>query len=525
MLRRPARAKARSQQPIDDSLSLPAPYKGWNARDPEALMDEAYALSMVNCFPTAADVQLRAGANDQKTGFTSQVKALMSYRPASGAPKLFASTDAGIYDATTLGVVGALVSAHASGYLRSLNYRTVGNSFILGVNGSDQLVKYDGTTWATVASFPIVGGGTLATTVLVNLTAFKRRIFLLDGSSLDAYSLPLDSVAGNVDRLPLGGLAQKGGSLVAVGTWTMDGGNGPEDRIVFITSSGQAIVYAGADPTNPDDWFLQGVYDLAEPLGFDCLIKYGGDLLYLSKSGLYPLSQALQKTTVAVAVSDRIRTAFAAAAKAYGGNRGWCMAIDEPNSLLVVNVPITTLGYSKQFVMNLITKAWTTFQDWNAYAFVYHNGQLYMGMGTKVARAYSGLNDFGSVITGTTKQAFSYLRYRGINKQIQLLRPVLKLAGSVSVEMAVDMDFRNDATFGPTAFGAGAGAVWAVMGDVDPDLWDTAVWADDSAIRLNWQSVLAQPGYAAAVRLRFTTGAAKVAWTATDILYQRGGFM
>lgn len=525
MMRRPARARTPGKNSIDNSLSLPAPYRGLNARDPEALMQESFALSMINCFPSAADVQLRAGASDHTTGFSTHVKGLFSYNPAVGGPRQFASTDAGIFAATVGGAVGANLLVHSSGWARGLNYRTIGGSFLLLVNGSDNLAKYDGTTWSTVANFSIVGGGTLLTRDIVHLTAFKRRIFFVEGNTLDAYSLPLDSIAGTVDRIPLGGLFQKGGFLVAVATWTLDGGKGQDDRIVFFSSMGQAAVYAGTDPTDPNNWGLVGVYDLAEPLGNDCVIKYGGDMLYLSKSGVYPFSLALQSKTVATAITDTIRTAFARAALLYGRNHGWCMAIDEPNSLLIVNVPITTLGYSKQFVMNLITGAWTTFQDWNSYTYNYFDGQLYMGMADKVAKAYSGLNDFGSVITGQTKQAFTYLGQRGVSKQIQLLRPVLKLAGSVSVEMAVDMDFRNDATFGPTAFGVGAGAVWAAAGDLDPALWDSAIWGDDSAIRLEWQSPLVEPGYAAAMRLRFTTGAAKVAWTATDVLWTRGGFM
>lgn len=483
-------------------------------------MSSGYATSLINLFPTTSEVALRAGAADHSTGYAGLIKDLLSYNPATGAPKLFASNDSGIYDATAAGVHGAVQSIGSSGYVRSLNYRTVGSSWLLVVNGVDDLRRFNGTVWDSIASFPVVGGGTLLTNRISNLAAFKRRIFFTESGTTDVYSLPLDSVAGSVNPFPLGAQFDKGGSVVAIGTWTIDGGAGPDDRIVFLSSKGQAAVYSGVDPTDPNNWSLVGRYDLAEPLGRDPFIKYGGDLLYLSRTGLYPFSQSLQSTTIASAISDNIRDAFIKAGANYATNQGWCVAIDQPNSLLIVNVPVTTLGFSIHFVMNLVTKAWTQFQDWNAFCFRYHNGQLYMGSARGVGKAFVGLSDFGASITGTGKVAPDYLGRRGTNKKISLIRPVIKISGVASVEMAVDTDFRNDAQFGPTSFTSGGGAtwdtsVWAVAGDPAP-----AVWADDAGIRLDYHTVAANPAYAFAVRLRFVSKAAKVSWTATDILFE-----
>jgi hypothetical protein len=524
-MRAPARSKAGQRQAIVESLSLPAPYKGWNARDPEALMDPAYAISMINVFPTAADVGLRAGANNHATGFLMSVKALHSYAPAAALPRLFASTDTGLYDVTNLGPVGAVASAHTVGQTQAINYSTSGGKFLLVVNGQDPYRTFNGTTWTSLAEFNIVGGSTILASQMNNLTAFKRRIFFIEKASTNVYTLPVDSITGLLDPQPIGPIFTKGGFIMAVGTWTLDGGQGVDDRIVFVTSKGQVAVYEGTDPTNPDAWALRGVYDCAEPVGPNCLQKWGGDLLYLSRAGLFTLSDVLQTTTVASAISDTIRTAFTGATQKYGSNTGWCMVVDEPNSLLIINVPLTTLGYSIQFVMNTVTKRWCQFQNWDAFSFVYHHGQIYMGMSTRVARAYSGLHDFGEVIVGTTKQAFSYLNSRGVNKQVKLLRPVLKIQGGCSVECALDMDFRNDAIFGPTNFVTGAGATWAVEGGDVSAVWDEATWADNAAIRLNWLSVASFPGYAAAIRLRFTTNRAKVSWTATDVLFEKGGYL
>jgi hypothetical protein len=45
---------------------------------------------------------------------------------------------------------------------------------------------------------------------------------------------------------------------MAMGTWTLDAGYGVDDYAVFITNNGEAIVYKGSDPSDPNDWSLIG---------------------------------------------------------------------------------------------------------------------------------------------------------------------------------------------------------------------------------------------------------------------------
>ena len=64
-----------------------------------------------------------------------------------------------------------------------------------------------------------------------------------------------------------GPLFYKGGYLVAVTDWTIDGGNGPQDYVAFISLRGQVALYAGTDPTNSSAWSLVGVFNLSCPWG------------------------------------------------------------------------------------------------------------------------------------------------------------------------------------------------------------------------------------------------------------------
>lgn len=512
----PVKTKRARRLEIASSTSLPAPIYGWNARDPEASMKPGYAIYLDNWWPTPTNVQLRKGAADHVTGITGPVKSLMAYQGVS-TKALFASTDAGIFNVTTAGAVGAAVQVLTDGKVVSVNFRTSGNSYLVCVNGVDTLRQYNGA-WAAVVNYTKAGGGTLSTTDIVHLNVFKRRLFFIEKNSLDFYYLPVDSIAGNVTVFPLGAIFGKGGRLVAMGTWTIDGGSGVDDFAVFVTSEGQLAVYQGTDPTTAADWALRGVFDLSKPIGKKCFLKFGGDLLYLSEDGVYPLSKALQSTTVntKAAITDLISEAFNTAAKNWSANYGWQGVFSFTDSILLFNVPATEYTASLQYAMNTQNGAWARFTDWNAFCWEIFDNELYMGMSTKVAKAWTGLSDFGENINCYAKAAYSYLGSRGRSKHLNLLRPVLKISGRVSVSVGVDMDFTSSNIYGPTAFNGYAGSLWGVA------LWGSGIWGGSYTTRLDWITVSVKEGYAAALRLRVITKDATVAWSATDLVFEQG---
>lgn len=520
MIRQPLRSKRPAQQPVYDSTSRPAPVRGWNDRDPEAAMDPRYALKLENWFPETADVVLRPGAQNHVTGFPNAVRALMSYSSAAGgtANKLFAATDVGIYDVSLAGTVGASVQARTSGACLHTNFRTSGASYLVVVNGVDNLVHYDGTTWTSVATFNLPGGGTLNSNELSHVNVFARRLFFIRRNTLDFCYLNIDSIGGVIRIFPLGGVFNRGGRLVAMATWTLDSGDGADDFAVFITSEGQLAVYAGIAPNDANSWRKVGVYDIAPPLGSKCFLKYGGDLLYLSKGGVMPLSAILRADRVdfTAAISDTIRNSFVKAGAAYATNFGWDIQHILTKNLLLVNVPVVNGGQAEQYVMNTTTRAWAKVTGWDALCFERHNDRLYMGMSTKVAEAWIGSSDFGENITSIARGAFDYLGNRAQLKQWKLLRPIIKTAGSVSVDVALDVDFESSDAFGPTVFTPSGGATW------NASLWNQAQWGGIPAPRLEWVTVAAQPGFCGAVRLRVTTKDATVRWSATDFAFERG---
>lgn len=517
MRRMPARRKRPTATPISYRMTIPAPYMGLNARDPEALMKPGYATTMENWFPTGLQVELRPGATDHVTGFAAAVKSLLIWDGADGTSKLFACTNAGIYDATTAGAVGASVSTITSGRCQFTQYRTSGKSWLVVVNGVDDFRTYDGTSWATTATFAKSGGGTLTSNTIVNVAAHQRRLWFVIKDSVDPYYLNTDSIAAPVFTFPLGPHFTKGGSLLSIATWTVDGGNGPDDYCAFISSKGQVIVYAGTDPATASTWVLKGTYDIPEPIGYNCALKFGGDCLVLTRSGIFPLTELLKgkANDPSLAISDLITPLMGDAATDHATKKGWQMATLLNERLLLLNVPTVEDSESYQFAMNTTTRGWTKFTGWNALCVVAHKNGLYIGMTTKVAHIWNGRNDFNAAITATARGHFDYFNNRSAIKEWKGVIPVIKAEGAVSISIALDVDFQSSTAYGAASFISGGTSRF------DSATYDASVWGE-VLVLADLQTPAAYPGVCAALRLRAITSNSTITWSATDFIYEYG---
>jgi len=519
MIRRSNTSQRVPGQTYTQKQVLAAPTSGWNTKDPIANMAPNFAIEMVNYFPETSRVKSRKGCANHVTGFGSRVKSLFSYSPTVDAnKKLFAATDSGIFDATTAGAVGAAVSALTNGYCQSLNFKTAAGSYLQVVNGTDFMRLYDGTTWTTItgASTPAITG--LATTELIHLNAFKRRIWYVQKNSLSAWYLPIDSIAGALTEFTFGQYCTRGGHLVALATWSIDGGIGVDDFMVAITSEGELLVFQGTDPASATTFALQGVYYIGPPLGSRCFVKMGGDLLYLSDRGIYPLSQALQSSDFGsiISLSGTIDSAFVAAADAYGSTQGWEVQLFPKGNFLLVNVPVKEGARNDQYVMNTVNKSWCSFQGWNASCFIVHNRELYYGSETAVVKAWTGNNDLGSNITSHCYQAFTYIGGSPDLKHVKLIQPVLSATALFDLKAGVNTDYRILAPEPNLSYGTGAVAVW------DSSVWDSALWADESTIFDDYLHDPSGSGYVHSVTMVTRSNLAQIEWTATALFFEVG---
>lgn len=517
-MRLPARNRRPVMQEIEQAFALPAPVGGWNTQVSQAAMDPRYAIYMDNWWPTARSVQIRKGATNWVTGLGSvPIKSLMTWEGLTSS-KLFAATDAGVYDVTSSGTFGAVSTAVTNGRLEYVNFRTSGGSFLVCVNGTDELRYFNGTVWATVANFSISGGGTLNTTDISFIQSFKRGLYFIKKDSMSFFYLPIDQITGTVSEFPLGALFSKGGKIVAMGTWTVDGGAGVDDLFAVVSSKGQIAIYKGTDPSSASTWAVVGVYDLGEPLGPRCFAKLGGDLIYLSNYGCAGLSRALQSTKVGLdpSISNTIAEAFGDASASYGENEGWQLVFHPNHNLFIANIPVNSYNTSHQYVMNTETGAWARFIGWDAYCFVVYNKTLYMGMTGKVAKAWQDGGDFDGLINCYVKQAPTYLSPRARMKKVDQLQPIFKLGGKVAVDIAIDSDFEDLTTYNPAVFSSVANSRF------DAAIFDTAVWGELAKNKIDWVTVTDKMGYTKALRLRVLAQDATVEWSATNLLYKAG---
>lgn len=512
-----ARAQASASQ------TYPAPVGGWNARDALANMKPTDAVALENWFPSASFVEIRGGYSSHATGMANNGKTLATYNPLSGVNKMFAMTQGGIYDVSSSGSVGASGLVRTNGKHQWVNFGDGTNNYLIACNGVDKPAYYNGTTWVAVdnATVPALTGVT--TTNLITPFVSKGRLYFIEKDSLSVWYLAAGAAGGALTEFDLSGVAKQGGYLMAAATWTVDGGDGPDDRIAFATSEGEVIVYAGTNPNSAASWALVGVYVLGKPIGRRCLQKYGGDVVYLSQNGTFPLAAALQSASIdyKLALSFKIENAFSDATRLYGSVFGWNVYLYPGRSALIVNVPHAEDGVHEQFVMNTITKSWCKFTGWNAEDFCIFNGLLYFTSGTTVKLAWNGTSDGGANIVAYAKTAFSALGKPGLQKQIKMFRPVLSVNGPLSFLTDIDVDFRDTPITGTATYTTTAGALWGVS------LWGDAIggayWASGLETLKDWTSPDEYAGNYISGKIKIATNALVVQWMTSDYIYEYGG--
>lgn len=459
---------------VNRPINLPAPVGGLNAVSSVMAMPPTDAVVLENWIPYPDRVQIRMGVSDYTTGFANTVYRMHNYAALTGGETIWATTDAGVYNATTAGAVGAAAIALTNGKTVGAILSTGANNYLTLVNGTDSMVQYDGATWSSIAAVAPTNTNTFS-----YVEVYRQRVFFVVKNSMTLVYLAANAASGGSTTYNTAALFRRGGYIVALGTWTIDGGTGPDDHLVIVTSQGEIAVFTGADPAS---WTYKGTYYVGRPLGTMPLFKYGGDLLYLCELGLFPLSKALLVASLdrTQAISQKISQTFADAGTAYFSNFGWQITSMPDIPLILVNVPGSTIRY--QYAMHPATGAWSIFSGWEAQCFVRSGGSLYLGVGTKTAKV-GGSSDYGGNITATMFQAYSNLGYAR-NKKIQEIRPVFETNGNFSYNMGVAADFQDIGQTNPV-FGrtAGAAALWGTA------TWGSALWSGSNNIARSWRAV------------------------------------
>lgn len=509
-----------AQRRAVQSKSIPAPVGGWNKRDSIADMASDDAVIMDNMFPLPSEVMLRKGYTEHVTGVSGTVNTLAAYNSPT-INRLFGAAGTSIYNVTSAGAVGAaVVTGQTSDKWQKINFSNSGGNYMYLANGADSMQLYDGTNWqaVTAVSSPIAITG-VTTSTIIGLNIFKNRIWMVQKDTMKVWYLATDAIGGAATALDLAPLFKNGGYLMAMGTWSLDAGQGLDDYAVFVTSQGEVAVYKGTDPASASTFALVGVFLIGSPIGRRCFEKFGGDLIMVSRDGLLPMSKALMSSRVnqQIALTDKIQQAAAEVATLYASNFGWETILYPSENMLLMNIPVSSTE-SQQYVMNTITGAWCRFTGWQAACWERFNDMIYFGTASGVNLAWSGLSDNAANIDGEVLQAFSYFGNTAQVKRFTLIQPIFRTNGSPGITIGINVDFDTSAPVSTPTFSATSAAVWDVA------LWDTGIWGGSLEIKKDWIGVTGV-GRAASAHLKVALLGIELRWAATVYNYETGGFL
>lgn len=511
---------------VSRTVSLPSPVGGLNARDSVALMPETDAITLDNWFPQQTSVGVRNGYEEHAT-FTGQAEAVFAYTAAT--TKVFVGVKDGstytVYDATAGGALstaavggsGPAVQALTSCQFDTINVGTTGGQYLLACNGADNMLQFDGSSWSVASGITGVTGGN---DEIASIALYAERVWLMQKNTFDVWYLGVGAVAGAATKINLGSLFKLGGTLNCMVTWSADSASDTADYIAFISTEGEVNVYTGTDPASAATWARVSHFRIGRPVtrGNRCWAKLGADAVVLCTDGVVPLAKAamLGRASTEWAVTDKIRPLVNRDIIAYGTNTGWGVIVHPSGSKLIVNIPSAERSSSHQYVMNTQTQAWCRFTGWDAFAWEVTKDVLYFGGNGVLVIADTGALDGTDAISFDAAQAYSYFKSRGQNKLFTMMRPIFELDGPVTLQLGVNVDFNGAAPSSVLTLEGSAGDPWSVA-------W-SAAWGGATTIYRGWQSVQGI-GFAAAPRVIGNVDETRLAWAATDIVFEPAGVL
>lgn len=496
---------------INLPIAVPPPIGGLNSLASLMGAPVTDAVLLENFIPYPDRLEVRPGAQSFATGSGKEIDALYVYPGLTGTDLLLATTDSGVFNITAGGAWPAASIALTDGKTVGSILSTGASTYLTICNGVDTVKQFDGTTWSAIATF-----GAVATTEYSYIETYRQRYYLIRKNSMNLEYLAANSISGAATQYNLGAIFRRGGYLVALGTWTIDGGNGPDDHLAIATSQGEIAIFTGTDPASASTWSLKGVYYIGRPLGKKPLYKYGGDLLFLCENGLFPLSDALKSAAIdrTQGITKKIQPLFAQAAQDFFSNEGWDIIALPDVPLLLVNIAGSPNRYS--FAMHLQTGSWTRFSGWNARCFARKGSTLYLGLNSSVAKM-TGTSDFGVNITATMLQAHSRLRIPA-NKKVEEIKPYFQSTGAFNYVLGIADDFISPAQINSILISSSSSVgIWGTS------RWGAAYWTSDTnIITTSWRTVPNKYSMWKAIYLQIVSTSTSAQYFGSDLLVMRG---
>jgi hypothetical protein len=225
---------------------------------------------------------------------------------------------------------------------------------------------------------------------LTHIWKHANRLFFIQGSTMNAWCLPVNAVGGELVFIPLSGAMKRGGSLLFGASWSVDSGSGLDDKCIFVSDQGEVAIFSGTDPTSSTNWKQEGCYDVSRPLSKYGHQKLGGDILIATVDGIVPLTATMQKDLSALSLAAITYNIEPMWTREYSNKRTYPFVLTKwpEGNALIFSFPGTggttsggsfTVEPKTVGVSNLHTGSWCRYTGWDAMCFVHLRGSLFFG--------------------------------------------------------------------------------------------------------------------------------------------------
>jgi hypothetical protein len=370
------------------ALTIPAPTRGLVESENLAFMQPGAAVLQDNWLPTMRGAKLRGGCERWCVlPETTPIISSFEYISAN-VQKMFVGNATKLYDVTSSTAV-AIKTGQASGnYVAAQMSNMSGDHMLVANEAGDYLLHFDGTTWTTfntsqITTDPAVTPPPTCATGhnLTYVWKYRNRLFFIEGGSMNAWYLDIDAYQGVLKLVPLSGAASKGGKLIFGATWSLDAGDGTDEKCVFGTSEGELLIFTGTNPGDINNWRQEGRYYASAPMGMNAHMSVGGDLLLATVDGIIPISSAITKDATQLelaAITVNIKNTWR---KEVAAKRTlpWTMKKWDDFGGIFVTWPGGNPGNRYCAIANIATGAWARCLGWDATCFLRMRGDMFFG--------------------------------------------------------------------------------------------------------------------------------------------------
>lgn len=532
----PRRAAATKTHTIH---TMPAPNKGLDVTQQLVGSDPLTAIRLENLIPRVFGCELRRGYSRHVSNLDGEVRTLMPYISPSGTKALFAGTSAGsIYDVTTAApsstVPTPLVDAEAIGTIPGqwsyVNFTNDFGSYLLACSaGTGYWIYEPSAGWTKVLEGTAAGDIEGTDPIDFDFVfVWKARVWFLAAGSSTAWYLPVNQITGKVTSFNFGPVLPNGGALCFGTNWTVDGGEGIDDKIVLASYEGDIVIYSGTDPDEASTFQMDGRWFVGHfPAGRRSFARFSSDLMMLSERGLVFLTELLRGKGFFenAQIAQRINPQITQLLSRSMDQKYWEVRFLPHEQLIIINVPTSITAFAdEQVAYEVNTQAFCNLTGMPMLTVEFFDRATYSGdIYGNVWLCFNGESDGkiddvpGKDLQGAVVSAFQPFGEGVRLKRFLMVRPsfIAKSAPAVKLTMNPDWSFKSPK--GAPNFAPRLESAW------DIGQWDVSSWGGTDSSFAVWVGVNGVGYYGALSML--VSGAPGTTFVSWQALVEPGGVL